>query len=98
MPVFEFLCVKCGHHFDDLVGPHVDKKMGDVKCPECGADNPNRLAPSSVATTKGLSAGQKRRLESQRDVHGGGAKERFKEQRVKERKAAERRSGRRGNR
>lgn len=103
MPVFEFLCVKCGHHFEELVGPHVEMKMGDVTCPECGAEKPNRLAPSSFATTKGLTPGEKRKLEAKRDIHGGGAKQRFKETRAKERQAAERkaaggRSGRRGNR
>ena len=103
MPVFEFLCVKCGHHFEELVGPHVDTKMSDVKCPDCGAENPNRLAPSSIATGKGMTEGEKRKLEAKRDIHGGGAKQRFKETRAKERQAAERkaaggRSGRRGNR
>jgi putative FmdB family regulatory protein len=98
MPVFEFLCVKCGHHFEELVGPHVEKKMGDVTCPDCGAEKPNRLAPSSIATGKGLTAGQKRRLDAERDIHGEGAKQRFQEQRSKEKKAADRRSGRRGNR
>jgi putative FmdB family regulatory protein len=98
VPVYEFLCVKCGHHFEELVGPHVETKMADVVCPECGAENPNRLAPSSVATGRGLTPGQKRRLEAQRDIHGGGAKQRFKESRAKEKRAATRRAGRRGNR
>jgi putative FmdB family regulatory protein len=93
MPIYEFLCVKCGHHFEELVGPHVATKLGDVVCPDCGAENPNRLSPSSYSTSKGLTPGQKRRLDSQRDIHGGGAKQRFQQQR-----AAERRSGRRGNR
>ena len=98
VPGFEFLCVECGHHFDELVGPHVSKKMGDVTCPECGAEKPNRLAPSSISTTKGMTAGQRRRMESERDTQGGGAKQRFQEQRAKERQAADRRTGRRGNR
>ncbi|MGH2957642.1 MAG: FmdB family zinc ribbon protein [Solirubrobacterales bacterium] len=97
MPIYEFLCVKCGHHFEELVGPHVATKLGDVVCPECGAAEPNRLAPSSSATTRGLTPGQRRRLEAQRDVHGGGAKRRFKEQRAREKRAAQR-GGRRGNR
>jgi putative FmdB family regulatory protein len=97
MPVYEFLCVKCGHHFEELVGPHVATKLGDVVCPECGAKEPNRLSPSSVATGRGLTTGQKRRLDSQRDIHGGGAKQRFQQQRAKE-KGAARRAGRRGNR
>ena len=98
VPIYEFLCVKCGHHFEELVGPHVETKIGDVVCPECGAAEPNRLAPSSYATTRGLTPGQKRRLEQKRDVTGGGAKRRFKEQRVAERRAASRRAGRRGDR
>jgi putative FmdB family regulatory protein len=98
MPVYEFLCVKCGHHFEELVGPHVETKLGDVVCPECGAEKPNRLAPSSFATGRGLTAGQKRRLDSKRDIQGGGAKQRFQEQRAKEKGAASRRSGPRGNR
>jgi putative FmdB family regulatory protein len=98
VPIYEFLCVKCGHHFEELVGPHVDTKVGDVTCPECGAEKPNRLAPSSVATGRGLTPGQKRRLEADRDIQGGGAKRRFKQQRAAEKRAASRRSGRRGNR
>ena len=69
--MYEFLCVKCGHHFEELVGPHVETKMGDVTCPECGAEKPNRLAPSSITTTKGLTAGQKRRLEAKRGRPAG---------------------------
>jgi putative FmdB family regulatory protein len=98
VPVYEFLCVKCGHHFEELVGPQVGTTVGDVVCPDCGAEKPNRLAPSSVATGRGLTPGQKRRLEAQRDIHGGGAKQRFKESRAKEKRAAQRRAGRRGNR
>jgi putative FmdB family regulatory protein len=97
MPVYEFLCVKCGHHFEELVGPHVTTKLGDVVCPECGAKEPNRLSPSSVATGRGLTSGQKRRMDAERDIQGGGAKQRFQQQRAKE-KAAARRAGRRGNR
>jgi putative FmdB family regulatory protein len=97
MPVYEFLCVKCGHHFEELVGPHVATKLGDVVCPDCGAADPNRLAPSSVATGRGLTPGQRRRLEAKRDIHGGGAKQRFKQQRAREKRAAQR-PGRRGNR
>lgn len=92
MPIYEFLCVKCGHHFEELVGPHVEAKVGTVVCPECGADKPNRLAPSSFATGRGLTPGQKRQLDAKRDITGGGAKQRFQKKRAAERK------GRRGNR
>jgi putative FmdB family regulatory protein len=97
VPIYEFLCVKCGHHFEELVGSHVATKLGDVVCPDCGAADPNRLAPSSVATGRGLTPGQRKRLEAKRDIQGGGAKQRFLQQRTREKRAAQR-GGRRGNR
>ena len=98
VPIYEFSCAKCGHRFEELVGSHVGTEAGDVACPECGAGNPKRLMSSSYATQKQLTPNQRRRLESKRDIHGGGAKQRFKETRAKEKRAQARRAGPRGNR
>jgi len=34
MPLFEYICLKCNHKFEELV-MHSDD---EVKCPECGND------------------------------------------------------------
>jgi putative FmdB family regulatory protein len=92
MPVYEFSCEKCGERFEELVGPHVGKREQDVRCPACEAKQVRREVSSSYAPIhRRMSAGQKRRSEAARDVSGGGARQRFKQQR-----AAERRSSRRG--
>jgi putative FmdB family regulatory protein len=98
MPIYEFACSACGHRFEELVGSHVGTEVGGVACPECGATDPERLATSSYATTRQLTPRQKRRLEGKRDIQGGGAKQRFQQQRAAEKRAAGRRSGPRGNR
>jgi putative FmdB family regulatory protein len=41
MPIYEYQCRVCGHKFEVL------QKLGedgsDLKCPECGADNPQKV-------------------------------------------------------
>jgi putative FmdB family regulatory protein len=98
MPIYEYSCRACGHRFEELVGSHVGTDAGDIACPECGATDPERRVASPYATTRQLTPGQRRRLEGKRDIQGGGAKQRFQQQRAAEKRAAGRRSGPRGNR
>jgi putative FmdB family regulatory protein len=86
VPLYEFACRRCGHRFEELVGPHVGNDASDVSCPSCGAADPERLI-SGYATTRGLTPNQKRRLEDKRGVDRDGARKRF---------AARRQAARRG--
>ena len=89
VPIYEFECRSCGHHFEELVGSHVGVETEDVRCPECGQAEVERLISSSYAPIhRQLTPGQKRRLEDKRGIDRGGAKERFKRQRAAERRAA----------
>jgi putative FmdB family regulatory protein len=89
VPIYEFECRSCGHHFEELVGSHVGVETEDVRCPECGQAEVERLISSSYAPIhRQLTPGQKRRLEDKRGIDRGGAKERFKRQRAAERPAA----------
>jgi putative FmdB family regulatory protein len=97
MPIHEFECLRCGHHFEELVGSH-ELDETEVKCPECGGTELKRLISPYAPTPRQLTPRQKRRLEDKRGTDRGGAKQRFKEQRAAERRAASRRAGRRGNR
>jgi len=92
MPIYEFSCGKCGERFEELVGPHVGKKAEEVRCPACGAKDVQRLISSSYAPIRRrMSANQKRRSEAARDTSGGGAMQRFKQQRATERRASRKR-------
>lgn len=45
MPIYEYQCSKCGHHFDEL------QKISEpplVKCPACGQDTLKRLIGSGA--------------------------------------------------
>ena len=46
MPIFDFVCVQCGHRFEELV-------RGDQApaCPNCAAGNAERQFPLSVAVS-----------------------------------------------
>jgi putative FmdB family regulatory protein len=97
MPIYEFSCRKCGHRFEELVGSHVGVAAKEIRCPECGAAEPERLISSSYAPAhRQLTSAEKRRLEQKRGTDRGGAKERFKERRAAERRSrkAPRRTGR----
>lgn len=86
MPIFEFRCRSCDARFEELVGSHVGSEVKDVRCPECGAGDPERLPTSSYAPVHRLQTpGEKRRRESARGTDRGGAKERFRKQRAAER-------------
>ncbi|HEX5822029.1 MAG TPA: zinc ribbon domain-containing protein [Solirubrobacterales bacterium] len=94
MPIYEFACRSCGHHFEELVGSHVGLDAADVSCPECGAAEVERLLSTSYAPLqRQMTPNQRRRLEDKRGTNRGGAKERFKQQRAAEKRAAARRGG-----
>ncbi|MDP8214739.1 MAG: zinc ribbon domain-containing protein [Candidatus Euphemobacter frigidus] len=54
MPIFSYLCKKCGHTFDLLEGMTVEKV--ERKCPECASKNIKKtLSGFSVGSSSGLS-------------------------------------------
>ena len=60
MPLYDYLCRKCGHRFEELV------RLGETPpCPACRAKNPERLFSASAAvsteTTRGRAASVARR-------------------------------------
>jgi putative FmdB family regulatory protein len=94
VPIYEFKCPSCGHSFDELVGSHVGTDESSVRCPECGAEEVERLVSSSYATLhRQMTPNQRRRLEDKRGTDRGGAKERFKQQRAAEKRSGARRRG-----
>ena len=88
VPLHEFACRGCGHRFEELIGSHVGVDPGDVRCPECGAADPERLISPPSPPQQRLTPNQRRRLEDKRGTDRGGAKERFRKQRAAERRAA----------
>ena len=93
VPIYEFVCESCGHRFEELVGSHVGRETADVCCQECDSAKVERQLSTAYAPLRQMTPNQKRRLEDKRGVDRGGAKERFKQQRVAERSAARRRKG-----
>jgi putative FmdB family regulatory protein len=92
--LYEFACRSCGHRFEELVGSHVGLDESAVRCPECGAEDPERLLSTSYAPLQHtLTANQKRRSEDKRGTDRGGAMERFRKQRAAEKANAKRRGG-----
>lgn len=88
VPIYEFECRSCGCRFEELVGSHVGREAADVRCPECGSAEAERLISKSYAPIhRQMTPNQKRRLEEKRGTERGGAKERFKRQRAAERRA-----------
>jgi len=64
MPIYEYKCRKCDHKFEALQKVGEDGK--ELKCSECGADNPTRVfstfasvdssaKPSSSCSSTGFS-------------------------------------------
>jgi putative FmdB family regulatory protein len=91
VPIYEFVCESCGHRFEELVGAHVGRSASDVACPECDSAEVERQLSTYAPLQRQMTPNQKRRLEDNRGVDRGGAKERFKRQRAAERSAARRR-------
>jgi putative FmdB family regulatory protein len=91
VPIYEFECRSCGHRFEELVGSHVGLETEDVRCPECGKAEVQRLVSTSyIPIHRQMTPGEKRRLEDKRGIDRGGATQRFKRQRAAERRAARR--------
>jgi putative FmdB family regulatory protein len=57
MPIFEYECVKCGERFEEFhhSGDSNRAKDNELKCPVCGALNPQRVY-STFATCSGCSS------------------------------------------
>ena len=93
MPIYEFECRSCGQRFEELVGSHVGRETDDARCPVCGATEAERVLTSTYAPIpRQMTSGQRRRLEGERGIDRGGAKERFNRQRAAEKRAARRES------
>jgi putative FmdB family regulatory protein len=89
VPIYEFECRSCAQRFEELVGSHVGRETAEVRCPQCGADDAERLLSRSYAPIhRQVTPNQRRRLEDKREIDRGGAKERFNRQRTAEKRAA----------
>jgi putative FmdB family regulatory protein len=87
VPIYEFECRSCGQRFEELVGSHIGRETEEVRCPECGAAEAERVLASTYAPLhRRMTPNQRRRLEDKRGIDRGGAKERFKRQRAAERR------------
>lgn len=58
MPVYEYKCKNCKHRFELLVSIKADP--ADIKCPECGAGNPEKQfsafsSKTGACSSKGFS-------------------------------------------
>ena len=69
MPIYEFLCPACGHHFEKLV-----KLAESPACPSCQSEKPQR----QLSLSAGISTGKTRNkaLGKARAVAGAVKKER----------------------
>jgi putative FmdB family regulatory protein len=95
VPIYEFECRSCAQRFEELVGSHVGRETAEVRCPQCGAADPERLLSTSYAPIHGqMTPNQRRRLEEKRGIDRGGAKKRFNRQRTTEKRAARGRGSR----
>jgi putative FmdB family regulatory protein len=47
MPIYNFLCKKCNHEYEDLVPYDESGKYETVQCPECGSGEKDKLLPRS---------------------------------------------------
>jgi putative FmdB family regulatory protein len=95
VPIYEFECRSCGQRFEELVGSNAGQQAADLRCPECGSADPDRLITSSYAPIhRQMTAAKRRRLEDKRGTDRGGARERFAKQRAAEKRAAKRRGSR----
>lgn len=45
MPLYEYLCTKCGHRFEKIESHNASARK---KCPECGARAERVLAPPAI--------------------------------------------------
>lgn len=69
MPIYEFFCPQCGHHFEKLV-----KLNESPVCPSCQGETPERKFSMSAGISTGKSRGKA--LGKARQVAGAVKKER----------------------
>jgi putative FmdB family regulatory protein len=56
MPIYEFRCLSCDHHYEDLVSQR--DKIEELTCPKCGAKQVQQLLSSfSTASSAKASGG-----------------------------------------
>ena len=83
MPMYEFVCPRCGHRFEGLASAGTEHE----RCPECGAEDAARVLSTFAPPARLVkSPGTARRMEDKRGTNRGGAMERFRKQRAKEKK------------
>ena len=52
MPLYEYHCPSCQHHFEEIVSSHA--KADQVPCPKCGHEKPDRpLSAFAVGSSSG---------------------------------------------
>jgi putative FmdB family regulatory protein len=39
MPIYEYVCMECESHFEELVRSNIDGRVEQVSCPDCAATN-----------------------------------------------------------
>jgi putative FmdB family regulatory protein len=69
MPIYEFMCPACGHHFEKLV-----KLDESPACPSCQSEKPQRQFSMSAGISTGKTRGKA--LGKARAIAGGVKKER----------------------
>jgi putative FmdB family regulatory protein len=55
MPIFEFICRKCSHPFEEIM-TFAQLEAGEARCPECGSKRVER-SMSAFATGGGSGGG-----------------------------------------
>ncbi len=55
MPIYEYECKKCAHKFDKF--QRFGDSTKDLKCPKCGAENPERVISSFASKSSNSSCG-----------------------------------------
>jgi putative FmdB family regulatory protein len=54
MPIYEFICLKCGHEFEKLVRKSSDNN--EIQCPECHSENlEEKVSSFASVSTNGTS-------------------------------------------
>jgi putative FmdB family regulatory protein len=54
MPIYEFQCNTCGHHFDRLMFPSDNT---EIECPKCSSKNVKKLISAGTFRPNGIPTG-----------------------------------------